>query len=57
VKCGPEACASSRLGLANALLIEDDEGLTLNDAGFPRKEPMVFGAIRGHGRSAVVLDF
>ena len=39
------------MGLANAYLIEGDDGLTLIDAGFPRKEAAVFGAIRGLGRS------
>lgn len=32
------------LGMANAFLIEDDEELTLIDAGFPGKEAAVFGA-------------
>lgn len=39
------------MGFANAFLIESDDGLTLIDAGFPRKEAAVFGAIRGLGRS------
>jgi glyoxylase-like metal-dependent hydrolase (beta-lactamase superfamily II) len=39
------------MGFANAFLIEADDGLTLIDAGFPRKEAAVFGAIRGLGRS------
>jgi glyoxylase-like metal-dependent hydrolase (beta-lactamase superfamily II) len=44
------------MGMANAFLIEGDlaagdGGLTLIDAGFPRKEAAVFGAIRGLGRS------
>jgi mRNA degradation ribonuclease J1/J2 len=39
------------MGMANAFLIEDDEGLTLIDAGFPGKEAAVFGAIRELGRS------
>ena len=39
------------MGFANAFLIECDDGLTLIDAGFPNKEAMVFGAIRGLGRS------
>jgi glyoxylase-like metal-dependent hydrolase (beta-lactamase superfamily II) len=39
------------MGMANAFLIEGDEGLTLIDAGYPRKEAAVFGAIRGIGRS------
>ena len=38
------------MGFANAFLIEGD-GLTLIDAGFPRKEAAVFEAIRGLGRS------
>jgi glyoxylase-like metal-dependent hydrolase (beta-lactamase superfamily II) len=39
------------MGMANAFLIEDDDGLTLIDAGFPGKEAAVFGAIRELGRS------
>jgi glyoxylase-like metal-dependent hydrolase (beta-lactamase superfamily II) len=39
------------MGMANAFLIEDQDGLTLIDAGFPGKEGAVFGAIRGLGRS------
>jgi glyoxylase-like metal-dependent hydrolase (beta-lactamase superfamily II) len=39
------------IGMANAFLIESDDGLTLIDAGFPHKEAAVFGAIRGLGRS------
>lgn len=39
------------MGMANAFLIESDDGLTLIDAGFPRKEAVVFGAIRRLGRS------
>ena len=39
------------MGMANAFLIEGQDGLTLIDAGFPRKEAAVFGAIRGLGRS------
>jgi glyoxylase-like metal-dependent hydrolase (beta-lactamase superfamily II) len=37
--------------MANAFLIEGDDGLTLIDAGYPGKEAAVFGAIRGLGRS------
>jgi glyoxylase-like metal-dependent hydrolase (beta-lactamase superfamily II) len=40
------------MGMANAFLIEGDDGLTLIDAGFPAKEAAVFGAINGIGRSA-----
>jgi glyoxylase-like metal-dependent hydrolase (beta-lactamase superfamily II) len=43
------------MGFANAFLIEGDDGLTLIDAGFPRKEAVVFGAIRGLGRSPAHL--
>ena len=43
------------MGFANAFLIEADDGLTLIDAGFPRKEAVVFGAIRGLGRSPTQL--
>ena len=39
------------MGMANAFLIEGDDGLTLIDAGFPSKEAVVFGVIRGLGRS------
>ena len=39
------------MGFANAYLIDGDDGLTLIDAGFPRKEAEVFGAIRRFGRS------
>ena len=44
------------MGMANAFLIESNEGLTLIDAGFPRKEAAVFGAIRGLGRSPDQLE-
>ena len=39
------------MGMANAFLIEGDDGLTLIDAGFPGKQAVVFEAIRGLGRS------
>ena len=39
------------MGMANAFLIDGDDGLTLIDAGFPGKEAAVFQAIRGLGRS------
>ena len=39
------------MGVANAFLIEGDDGLTLIDAGFANKAAAVFGAIRGLGRS------
>jgi len=39
------------MGMANAFLIEGHDGLTLIDAGFPRKEAAVFQSIRGLGRS------
>ena len=39
------------MGMSNAFLIEGDDGLTLIDAGFPGKEAVLFGAIRGLGRS------
>jgi glyoxylase-like metal-dependent hydrolase (beta-lactamase superfamily II) len=39
------------MGMANAFLIEGDDGLTLIDAGYPDKEAAVFGAIRGLGCS------
>jgi glyoxylase-like metal-dependent hydrolase (beta-lactamase superfamily II) len=53
---GHEACdqrrAHRRNGVANAFLIESDDGLTLIDAGYPRKQAAVFAAIRALGRSA-----
>ena len=39
------------MGMANAFLIEGDDGLTLIDAGFPGKEAAAFGAIRALNRS------
>ena len=39
------------MGMANAFLIEGDDGLTLIDAGYPNKEVAVFDAIRGLGHS------
>ena len=39
------------MGFANVFLIEEDDGLTLIDAGFPGMEAAVFRAIRGLGRS------
>jgi glyoxylase-like metal-dependent hydrolase (beta-lactamase superfamily II) len=39
------------MGMANAFLIEGEDGLTLIDAGYPGKEAAVFGAIRGLGCS------
>jgi glyoxylase-like metal-dependent hydrolase (beta-lactamase superfamily II) len=40
------------MGMANAFLIDGDDGLTLIDAGYPHKEAAVFGAIRAIGRLA-----
>ena len=34
------------MGMANAFLIEGDDGLALIDAGFPAKEAAVFGSDR-----------
>ena len=45
-----------RMGMANAFLIEGDDGLTLIDAGFPGKEAALFGAVRGLGRSLDQLN-
>ena len=46
------------MGMANAFLIEGDDGLTLIDAGFPGKETAVFRAIRGpFTRPAQAPDF
>jgi glyoxylase-like metal-dependent hydrolase (beta-lactamase superfamily II) len=39
------------MGMANAFLIEGQDGLTLIDAGFPDKEAAVLQSIRGLGRS------
>jgi glyoxylase-like metal-dependent hydrolase (beta-lactamase superfamily II) len=39
------------MGMANAFLIEGDDGLTLIDAGFPGKETAVFRTIRRLGHS------
>lgn len=39
------------MGMANAYLIEGEDGLTLIGAGYPDKEAAVLGAIRGLGRS------
>ena len=39
------------MGMANAFLIEGDDGLTLIDAGFPGREAAVFQAIRALDRS------
>ena len=39
------------MGTANGYLIEGEDGLTLVDAGFPRKEAAVFEALRQLGRS------
>ena len=50
VKCVIKGVHVVPMGLANAFLIEGDDGLTLIDAGFPGKEAAVFGAIRGLGR-------
>ena len=44
------------MGMANAFLIESDDGLTLIDAGFPAKEAAVFAAIREVGRSSDQLN-
>ena len=39
------------MGMANAFLVEGDDGLALIDAGFARKEAAVFETIRGLSRS------
>jgi glyoxylase-like metal-dependent hydrolase (beta-lactamase superfamily II) len=39
------------LGMANAFLIDGDDGLALIDAGYPNKEAAVFAAIRELGHS------
>jgi glyoxylase-like metal-dependent hydrolase (beta-lactamase superfamily II) len=44
------------MGMANAYLIEDDDGLTLIDAGFPNKQAAAFEAIRGLARSPEQLQ-
>ena len=43
------------MGMANAYLIESDDGLTLIDAGFPNKQAAVFDGIRELGRSPAEL--
>jgi glyoxylase-like metal-dependent hydrolase (beta-lactamase superfamily II) len=43
------------MGMANAFLIEGEDGLTLIDAGYPDKQAAVFGAIRGLGGSPDLL--
>src|SRR5215469_2124852 len=40
------------MGMANAFLIDADNGMTLIDAGYSGKQSAVFGAIREMGRSA-----
>jgi glyoxylase-like metal-dependent hydrolase (beta-lactamase superfamily II) len=40
------------MGMANAYLIEGQDGLTLIDAGYPGREAAVFGALRTLGRSS-----
>jgi glyoxylase-like metal-dependent hydrolase (beta-lactamase superfamily II) len=52
VKCVIKGVHVVPMGFANAFLIEDGDGLTLIDAGFPGKEAVIFGAIRGLGRSS-----
>jgi glyoxylase-like metal-dependent hydrolase (beta-lactamase superfamily II) len=44
------------MGMANAFLIEGDDGLALIDAGYPGKERIVFEAIRGLGHSPAQLE-
>jgi glyoxylase-like metal-dependent hydrolase (beta-lactamase superfamily II) len=39
------------MGMSNAFLIEGDDGLTLIDAGYPKKEALALGAIRTLGSS------
>ena len=51
VKCVIEGVQLVPMGMANAFLIEADDGLALIDAGFPGKQATVFGAIRELGRS------
>ena len=52
VKCVIKGVHVVPMGFVNAFLIEDDDGLTLIDAGFPSKEAAVVAAIRGLGRSS-----
>jgi glyoxylase-like metal-dependent hydrolase (beta-lactamase superfamily II) len=51
VKCVIKGVHVVPMGMANAFLIEGDDGLALIDAGFPGKQAAVFGAIHGLGRS------
>jgi hypothetical protein len=39
------------MGTANGYLIDQQHGLTLIDAGFPKKEEAVFAALRQLGRA------
>ncbi len=55
-KCVIEGVHIVPMGMANAFLIEDGDGLALIDAGFPGKEAAVFGAIRELGRSPDELN-
>jgi glyoxylase-like metal-dependent hydrolase (beta-lactamase superfamily II) len=51
MKCVIKGVHVVPMGMSNAFLIESDDGLTLIDAGFPDKEAVLFGAIRGLRRS------
>jgi glyoxylase-like metal-dependent hydrolase (beta-lactamase superfamily II) len=51
VRCVIKGVHIVPMGRANTFLIEGDDGLTLIDAGYPRKEAAVFEAIRSLGRS------
>jgi hypothetical protein len=55
VKCVIKDVHVVPMGLANAFLIEGDDGLALIDAGFPGREAAVFVAIRGLGAGHVAL--
>ncbi len=43
------------MGTANGYLIDQQDGLTLIDAGFPKKEEAVFVALRQLGRAPNAL--
>jgi glyoxylase-like metal-dependent hydrolase (beta-lactamase superfamily II) len=49
----PETHRISRLGLVNAYLVVEDDGLTLIDTMIPRSAGKVLGAARARGRSIV----
>jgi glyoxylase-like metal-dependent hydrolase (beta-lactamase superfamily II) len=55
VKCVIEGVHVVPMGMANAFLIEGEDGLTLIDAGFPAKEAAAFAAIRAAAKIIAAL--